>query len=500
MGLAKGGLIESRTAVEEASPKGTKAPMQALMSSFPFPNDVWADKNVPTSPNRPWRILTASDNFRIVMQRNRGGRKVSPPPSMKPRTAARRREAVQFEFGAKKFKVLFVDVGPARNPTKPQTAQQERGSAWIFRRVLRDNVRYGSWEDIMNDDKYYELLDVFPNVSPEWLRSYYKQNVRMIQEFENYRWNEFSRDGGFMYFISEFVKRRFGIARKDTWNTADIWMIRGKEEDFIKEIRTQIPRNRSQDIRELNSIMRTWFKNRKLVGVSLKLISGRTANWKEYNVDDLTFEEKSGYNYDDARIMMNFMPTQKDGALTFGTQDTTVNLGTGRNRFKFQIKDLAGKPPFGNLKFEGSDPNHPAARAGKAPEPFTEQIFKDLGLKFRNDNRRYAPNADVWETQKSQWQSVFRSVASSTGVTMRGTENDFVEMMDAMYQQEDARGPARGPWIAQSKLMQLDFIYETFHQMNAEQRREFWTDMVFLSLRLSGSVEKGFFGPFGKLY
>ena len=33
------------------------------------------------------------------------------------------------------------------------------------------------------------------------------------------------------------------------------------------------------------------------------------------------------------------------------------------------------------------------------------------------------------------------------------------EIMDAMYQMEDARGPARGPWIAQSKLMLLDFIY-----------------------------------------
>ena len=161
---------------------------------------------------------------------------------------------------------------------------------------------------------------------------------------------------------------------------------------------------------------------------------------------------------------------------------------------------MAGKPPFGNLKFEGSDPNAPAARAGKAPEPFTEQIFKDLGLMFRNDNRRYAPDADTWNIQKPQWQRIFRIVAGSPGVTMKGTENDFTEIMDAMYQQEDARSPARGPWIAQSKLMQLDFIYATFDQMNAEERREFWTDMTFLSLRLSGDVKKGFFGPFGKLY
>ncbi len=500
MAAARGGLIETRTEVEKVAPNGTKTALTALMSTFPFPNDVWADVNVPTSPNRPWRILTASDNFRILMQRNRGGKKVTPPPSMKPRNAARRREAVQFEFGTRNNKFLFVDVGPARNPTKPQTAQQERGSAWIFRRVLRDNVRYDSWESIMNDPKYYELLDVFPNVSPEWLQSYYKQNIKMIEEFSDYRWNEFSRDGGFMHFISKFVKDRFGIAKKDTWNTADIWMIRGKEEEFIDVIEEQLPDNPSQTIRELNMIMRSWFKSRKLVGVSLKLISGRNANWKEYNVDDLTFSEKDNFNFDDAEIAMNFMTVEKQGADTFGTQDTTVKLGSGRHRFKFQIKDLSGKPPFGNLKFEGSDPNAPAARAGKAPEPFTEQIFKDLGLMFRNDNKRYAPNAEVWQTQRSQWQRIFRVVSNSPGVTMKGTENDFTEIMDAMYQMEDARSPARGPWIAQSKLMQLDFIYAIFDQMNATERREFWTDMTFLSLRLSGNVKKGFFGPFGKLY
>ena len=321
-----------------------------------------------------------------------------------------------------------------------------------------------------------------------------------IKEFSDYRWNEFSRDGGFMHYISNFVKTRFGIARKDTWNTADIWMIRGKEEEFIDVIEEQLPDNPSQTIRELNMIMRSWFKSRKLVGVSLKLISGRNANWKEYNVDDLTLSEKDNFNFDDAEILMNFMTVEKQGADTFGTQDTTVKLGSGRHRFKFQIKDLSGKPPFGNLKFEGSDPNAPAARAGKAPEPFTEQIFKDLGLMFRNDNKRYAPNAEVWQTQRSQWQRIFRVVSNSPGVTMKGTENDFTEIMDAMYQMEDARNPARGPWIAQSKLMQLDFIYAIFDQMNDTERREFWTDMTFLSLRLSGNVKKGFFGPFGKLY
>ena len=84
MPAAKGGLIESRNAVQDAAPKGTKAPITALMSTFPFPNDVWADVKVPTSPNKPWRILTATDNFKILTQRGRGGKKINPPKTMSP--------------------------------------------------------------------------------------------------------------------------------------------------------------------------------------------------------------------------------------------------------------------------------------------------------------------------------------------------------------------------------------------------------------------------------
>ena len=83
------------------------------------------------------------------------------------------------------------------------------------------------------------------------------------------------------------------------------------------------------------------------------------------------------------------------------------------------------------------------------------------------------------------------NVVNNAGVRTEATESDFVEIMDAMYQEENARGPARGPWIARSKLMQLDFIYSLYDQLDAKRRREFWTDMAFLSMRMGGA--KGFF-------
>ena len=38
-----------------------------------------------------------------------------------------------------------------------------------------------------------------------------------------------------------------------------------------------------------------------------------------------------------------FRTVVKEGADTFGTQDTTVHLGEGDHKFKFQIKDLGWK-------------------------------------------------------------------------------------------------------------------------------------------------------------
>ena len=49
------------------------------------------------------------------------------------------------------------------------TRKQELGSAWIFRRALKDNIQYKSWEDILDDPKYNELggkKGIYPSVEP----------------------------------------------------------------------------------------------------------------------------------------------------------------------------------------------------------------------------------------------------------------------------------------------------------------------------------------------
>jgi hypothetical protein len=70
----------------------------------------------------------------------------------------------------------------------------------------------------------YEDTDLFPNVSENGY-NFYKQNVKMIEEFSDYRWNEFIVIVVLCILLVSLLKLDLDIARKDRWNTSDIWMI-----------------------------------------------------------------------------------------------------------------------------------------------------------------------------------------------------------------------------------------------------------------------------------
>ena len=118
------------------------------------------------------------------------------------------------------------------------TRQQELGSAWILRRALKDNKTYTTWEDILDDPKYEELggkKGIYPTVDKEWLQTFFLQQKKMLEEFSNPRFTEFNREYGFMKYISDLVKNKFGISKKDSWDPADIWCIKD-EKKVISDI------------------------------------------------------------------------------------------------------------------------------------------------------------------------------------------------------------------------------------------------------------------------
>ena len=122
----------------------------------------------------------------------------------------------------------------------------------------------------------------------------------MLSEYSNPGWTLFDRDdkNGFMNYITNLVKAKFGIAKKDAWNPADIWLIKSTGGMVPSEFRQQINEamngdkgGATQTLEELNVIMRAMFNKNQLVGISLKKVSGSQAKYEKINADEKFFKK-----------------------------------------------------------------------------------------------------------------------------------------------------------------------------------------------------------------
>ena len=179
------------------------------------------------------------------------------------------------------------------------TKKQELTSAWIFRRALKDNKRYKSVDDVITDPVFRKDIisknGIYPEIDSEWLETFFLQQKKFLEEFAGEKFTEFTRDGGFMTFISKLVKTNFGV-KKDAWNPADIWCIKD-EKKIIADMKKMMDAGDFDSVDQLNAYLKTLFKERKLVGISLKKVSKGQVNYKEFNISGKQFKSSKKPNY-----------------------------------------------------------------------------------------------------------------------------------------------------------------------------------------------------------
>ena len=394
------------------------------------------------------------------------------------------------------------------------TAMQELATAFICKRAFKDNKKFNSPEDIIKDKVTKKgLEDIFTyqrkpllkfslpiqdkTVEDKWLNTFYLQQKRLLTEFSDAKFTVFNREGGFMQFITDLIKDKFGISRKDSWDPADIWLIKDSPK-FRNKIAKELegPRG-TQTIRELNAIMRTMFKNREIVGVSLKLISGKTARYEEVNVSDEFYKKlenmQGEYDFKVSRIVCKLNLRDKN---QFATQDTNIFLkDTSKEIAKFQLKGNTTSR-LANLKFEGTEIGASAARLGKAPlnlvEKLSNMVDKDLYNNETKQNGNYPTTAAEYQKVKGNYEKMFEILLKSSLVKDLGikTKKEFSNNMIKVF-----NGPT--PWIANVKLMQVYYVQRLL-SLKEKDRNEYLTDLLFLSQKEGNKVFD--FGPFGKLY
>jgi len=224
--------------------------------------------------------------------------------------------------------------------------------------------------------------------------------------------------------------------------------------------------------------MRSLYRERKLVGISLKKVSGGQAKYEEFNVKELTLDEIDEYNFPnvDTKIRLDAKMSQ----------DTVVKLTKKDGKgYKFQIKGN-NSTGFSNLKWEATQIGAGAARGGKAQVDQVVQLLKDNGETFDKANGNYPKDLDEYNKREKEFSDMYKRVSKVVD-TETSSVDDFNKNIKAAFFER--------PHVANSKLMQLAFLDAIYKVKPKKKQEELWTDIVFLAIKKGNK-----FGPFGKLY
>jgi len=377
-----------------------------------------------------------------------------------------------------------------------ETQQQELTSAWIFKRALNDNKKYTKWEDILADPKFQKEVigtsskpGIYPNVTETWLRNYYAQQNTFIKEFSDSKFSEFSRDGGFMKYISELVKRKFGISNTDTWNPTDIWCVKD-ENSVIRDIDKAINDKSMDSIEKLNVLLRTMYKERRVVGISLKYIKDKRdyAFYEEFNIND-EFEfaksEKPRVEIDQVRLDLKFNSSKKKYEAEGCSIWVLINKYNKQFKYTMETRTVSSSR-WNNLSSSFIAIPNSGGQEGRAPNEMVLSEMKKYGLTFQNDHNAYPKSIAEFNERLDEFKKKFQLVSKKKFVLYPVTEEEFIKGIRECFLVK--------PPIANSKLMQLT-MYSEFAKLKTKEFEEIMTSLLFFAQKKG----KGF-GPFGKLY
>ena len=384
----------------------------------------------------------------------------------------------------------------SKAPDAKTTEMQEKGSKYVFEYVLENKKSgYTNLQSFKSDQKMVDgLKKIYPDVDDDWFDVFYKQHKVILDKFATSKITHFdhSGEGSFMNKITEIVNRNFGIAKKDNWNPADVWGVRGNSKDVIIKVEQTVYGSKdSQTIQQLNALLRGMYKAKELVGISLKKTSGKEAKWEEYNIEALTLKEVNDYKYNDINIIYN-LKASPDGKTQ--SLDTAVQLrqSGGGAEYNFQITSNDTSKDSQNLKFESKPQGSAKARGGKAEIKAVEALLKDNNVGgFENKHQNYPKDLDAWGESSGAVVAKYSKMFDRIKTKVKSDCNDgdeFALIIAKIFSGEK-------PWVAQGKLMQLTFLDHVLKITNKKKYTEFWTDMLFLSIKKGDK-----FGPFGKLY
>ena len=389
---------------------------------------------------------------------------------------------------------------------KTPTKVFEKGTTVVFNRALKNNKKFKSGSDILNDPKTKELLDdVFKGYEGEltkWSHTFYEQQKEFLKEFGKNDWSafEYNNEKDFVKFFADQIKRvgrtltkdKKGkimvvepVGRYEVWNPSDIWAAYK-----LPKIQDEIKKNLSpetQSLAELNTMLIDMFKDRRLVGISLKLIGkGKEAklvyrndkpeNMRIANIETLDFKD----------IKFDIDNIWKPGVAT-----VYVNYG---KYFKVNLTRNDSGITF------ASQINRTAAQGGNTPVDMVQKLLKAnvTSNTYSKNINDYPKSFETFADESEEYEKLYNIVKPyfDGAPPFGGTGKSFVSTIQEEFEGKTKSGKKGVNGTA--KLMLLTFFGNAFKITNKDKKKEFWTDILYMGMKVGGKG-KGEFAPHVKI-
>ena len=377
-----------------------------------------------------------------------------------------------FTTKKEEFKWSEIDKSPysggtGRNDAK-ETREQELASLYVIECAVK-NKPMPSYED---------LVEIYKNLSnkPEWMFTFQAQYFRIKTDLKknvkNTNFKEFNRDGSFMDWISNLVKHKFKIAKKDTWNPADVWLLKDKHHEqstIVKELKAAVT------LESFNAKMKTMYYNGEVVGISLK----KTSKTAYYELVNLALHHKEDYTF---KVLKITVPLKtKDGDFLVKSSilslnddieaSVRTNQSSNKDSIIYEFKKRNSQAQFGKVPVQMlQELNNTTNKTEVVKWQIIPKTQKDFNSKY--------------------WAKVFNTLNRTSYVDVVGMKNDK-EFTDFVYEMlEDKLS-----FNASSLLQSMVFFYNAIKSKNKKEVNSYFTEMCYLSQKKGKN-----FGPFGKLH
>ena len=137
------------------------------------------------------------------------------------------------------------------------------------------------------------IQKIYPNYDDGWATTFEMQASALKKWLKANKGYEYSRDEGIMPYVEKIALNKCGVRTKDSWNPADIYIVKktkkGSIEKKLKSI-GDMNTEASKKLDALNDYMKSLFKKKELVGISLKKL-GKSVKLEETNVSGNKLEK-----------------------------------------------------------------------------------------------------------------------------------------------------------------------------------------------------------------